>query len=196
MRPGEKNGGSWICRLDVIQSLSKNVLSLGQHTFIKCFLCDRHCVTSCEHRGAQDTSFILGAYGEAHQKRQECRRWFQDNVLSAMTEAVTGMMAAERGLLSSAWGIGGGFSRSLEEWVGWRERRAPSTTWAKSAEVQNIPVHMWVRKGEVRGMGRKGLRRKSWMLLDRKRWMCAVRDSKMKYRQFYQGTYQLAKLTN
>lgn len=36
---GEKNGSSWICRLDVIQSFSKNVLSLGQHTFIKCLLC-------------------------------------------------------------------------------------------------------------------------------------------------------------
>lgn len=103
MCPGEKNGSSWICRLDVIQSLSKNVLSLGQHAFIKCFLCDRHCVTFCEHRGAQDTSFILGAYEEAHQKGQECRRWFRDNVLSAMTEAVTGMMAGERRLLSSAW---------------------------------------------------------------------------------------------
>lgn len=27
MCPGEKNGSSWICRLDVIQSFSKNVLS-------------------------------------------------------------------------------------------------------------------------------------------------------------------------
>lgn len=32
---GEKNGSSRVCRLRVIQSFSKSVLSLGQHTFIK-----------------------------------------------------------------------------------------------------------------------------------------------------------------
>lgn len=150
--PGEKNGSSWICCLNVIQSFSTNVLSLGQHTFIKCFLCDRHCVTSCEHRGVQDTSFILGAGGEAHQKRQACRRWFQYNVLSAMTEAVTGMMAVERRFLSSAWGIRGSFSRSLEGWVGWRGRRVPSTgnDLNKSTGVQNILAHLWIWKGGKR----------------------------------------------
>lgn len=70
MCPGEKNGSSWTCRLNVIQSFSKNVLSLGQHTFIKSLLYDRHYVTSCECKDVQDTSFILGAYGEVRRKRQ------------------------------------------------------------------------------------------------------------------------------
>lgn len=50
MCPEEKNGSSWDCCLDITQSFSKNVLSLGQQTFIKCLLCDRHCVTHFKYR--------------------------------------------------------------------------------------------------------------------------------------------------
>lgn len=66
MCPEEKNGSSWNCCLDVTQSFSKNVLSSSQQTFIKCPLCDRHCVTHSKYRGARDTSFILGTGRDRH----------------------------------------------------------------------------------------------------------------------------------
>lgn len=42
---GEKYGSSW----NVTQSFSKNVLSLGQQTFIKGLPCDRHCAPHSEY---------------------------------------------------------------------------------------------------------------------------------------------------
>lgn len=97
MCPGEKNGSSRICCIDVIQSFSKNVLSWGQHTFIKSLLCDRHYVTSCEYRGTQDTSFILGASREDHQKRQASKKRFQYNVVGAALGAGTGHGGSREG---------------------------------------------------------------------------------------------------
>lgn len=116
MCPGEKNGSSRTCCLDVTQSFSKNVLSLGQHTFIKSLLCDRHYVTSCECKGAQDTSFILGAYGEVRQKRQASTKWFQYNVVSAVLGVVMGYEGTrEEGDLAQPGVSRGNFCRrSLE----------------------------------------------------------------------------------
>ena len=120
MCPGEKNGSSWTCRLSVIQSFSKNVLSLGQHTFIKSLLCDSHYVTSCECKDVQDTSFILGAYGEVRRKRQASMKWFQYNVVSAVLGVVMGYEGSrEGGDLAQPGVSGGNFCRRSLEGQGW-----------------------------------------------------------------------------
>lgn len=87
MCPGEeKNGSSW----NVTQSFSKNVLSLGQQTFIKGLLCDRHCAPHSESWATWGTSFILDAYGEAHWKRRARKGCFQYHLASATMRFVAG----------------------------------------------------------------------------------------------------------